>query len=168
MRLLLDFRGPFVSDWRDQMCRDNAMLSYSPKDIFSEYLSRQLHLLNALDNNYSTWDRWGDTHNFLGHAAELSRGELLWLAGLFLWIIIHQLLLLWQQTNDQQILQFSLTYNYFVTLILQYLLHSTGWPSKYQSLYTFLPRKLLLDKRKTCSVLTFQNSVLSGPKWTHN
>lgn len=126
MRLLLDFRGPFVSDWRDQMCRDNAMLSYSPKDIFSEYLSRQLHLLNALDNNYSTWDRWGDTHNFLGHAAELSRGELLWLAGLFLWIIIHQLLLLWQQTNDQQILQFSLTYNYFVTLILQYLLHSTG------------------------------------------
>ena len=75
MRLLLDFRGPFVSDWRDQMCRDNAMLSYSPKDIFSEYLSRQLHLLNALDNNYSTWDRWGDTHNFLGHAAELSKGR---------------------------------------------------------------------------------------------
>ena len=25
-----------------------------------------------------------------------------------------------QQTNDQQILQFSLTYNYFVSLILQY------------------------------------------------
>ena len=23
MRWLLDFRGPFVSDWRDQMCRDN-------------------------------------------------------------------------------------------------------------------------------------------------
>ena len=66
--------------------------SYSPKDIFSEYLRRQLHLLNALDNNYSTWNRWGeDTHL----AAELSRGIVAWLAGLFLWIIIHQLLL-WQ------------------------------------------------------------------------
>ena len=88
MRWLLDFRGPFALCLIGVTKCVGTTFSYSPKDIFSEYLRRQLHLLNALDNNYSTWDRWGeDTHL----AAELSRGIVAWLAGLFLWIIIHQL-----------------------------------------------------------------------------